>query len=588
MSQPAPVHCYTNPSFCRQSEYLPEDHDELPPPPQFQSIEDLPPPPPPVTVPIPIQNHTENYNQGHANPAFQTKPEPDIEIDRYAKTQDRYCYLDEAPHKEVQESRVVYERNSRNRYEYIDDDEPPVQHNRLQRRASLSRFEIHSQRQNQQFVRQGSYHGQQLRGYEDLDGNQRVRRFRHDGNDRYALVPADEGNIDRDSSWLSGGRSSPRGRYARVPMQEDDPPVLPDRNLQNQPELRENTFSSRNNLATQKLHEILTTPRKPRSKSEDRNLSPGKHERGTPQRGAQYTPPINTTSPTGRGVIPGSSRRGTPIGTPQRTFSPTRVPQTSTPNKETPSARRCLPLNEQQEICPASNCGRARYSQRRDGTSSLATSPTDFNELPPRYAFVESNSDSMPMVIGSPKYQVLSTRSESQSQLKRNAYQSVESAFIARTAVVPPLSPPNSEMNTTQTSGIEKNEKKSAPLLLVLVGILTCGLALYLSWTQGRKYYLDSAAGCGACCALVGICRSLRRAWTGLGLAGLSALSCAGLLLLAAKAPRPGTPLHDVTAGALCGISLLGVSLALIALLKPKCHFGRHRRVHSWMPRFSP
>lgn len=102
------------------------------------------------------------------------------------------------------------------------------------------------------------------------------------------------------------------------------------------------------------------------------------------------------------------------------------------------------------------------------------------------------------------------------------------------------------------------------------------------------RYYFDSAAGCGACCALAGACRSLRRTWTGLGLAGLSALSCAGLLLLAAKSPKDGTPLHDITAGALCGVSVLGAVLALLALLSPRCSLGRHRRVHSWIPQFSP
>ena len=80
----------------------------------------------------------------------------------------------------------------------------------------------------------------------------------------------------------------------------------------------------------------------------------------------------------------------------------------------------------------------------------------------------------------------------------------------------------------------------------------------------------------------------MRRSWTGFGLAGLSALSCAGLLLLAAKSPRPGTPLHDITAGALCGISLLGAVLALLALVAPQCTLGRHHRVHSWIPRFTP
>lgn len=53
---------------------------------------------------------------------------------------------------------------------------------------------------------------------------------------------------------------------------------------------------------------------------------------------------------------------------------------------------------------------------------------------------------------------------------------------------VPPLSPPHSEVNTTLVSALEKNDRRNAPLLLVLVGVLTCGLAIYLSWTQGRRY----------------------------------------------------------------------------------------------------
>lgn len=49
---------------------------------------------------------------------------------------------------------------------------------------------------------------------------------------------------------------------------------------------------------------------------------------------------------------------------------------------------------------------------------------------PPRYAYVENGPESLPMVSGSPRYQVIPTGQ------KRNGYQSVESAFIARTAVV--------------------------------------------------------------------------------------------------------------------------------------------------------
>lgn len=104
-------------------------------------------------------------------------------------------------------------------------------------------------------------------------------------------------------------------------------------------------------------------------------------------------------------------------------------PQTSTPNKE-PSARRCLPLLEnptrQQELCPASNCGRLRYV----GTAPIDLVTMGHGDPPPRYAYVENGPESMPMVSGSPRYQVIPTGQ------KRNGYQSVESAFIARTAVV--------------------------------------------------------------------------------------------------------------------------------------------------------
>ncbi|XP_043598086.1 uncharacterized protein LOC122574491 [Bombus pyrosoma] len=556
-----PVHCYTNPSFCRQSEYIPEDRsDDLPPPPQFQSGDDLPPPPPPLQL---------QCNTGQSNPAFQEPTEGRIE--NSDGKDNRYGYLENnssAAHRRygsvpVEGHRAIY--SQRSRYEYIQDE----QRDQIQRRGSL-RYEFipHQQVQQRSAPATNQDDGRQLQ----------MQSCRNNGG-RYAVVPGDQDYQDEEIEWNSAKHVSsvrshintPQGRYTRVPLQEEDPPALPERNAQ------ELSVSPRNNLATQKLHEILTTPRKPRSRSEERTLSPKRqqsfNQTGTPQRRA-LTP---GGSPTGRTFSP---TRCTPQGTPQnRTFS--MRPQTSTPNKE-PSARRCLPLLEnptrQQELCPASNCGRLRYV----GTAPIDLVTMGHGDPPPRYAYVENGPESMPMVSGSPRYQVIPTGQ------KRNGYHSVESAFIARTAVVPPLSPPNSDANTTLASGLEKNNRKNAPLLLVLVGILTCGLALYLSWTHGRRYYYDSAAGCGVCCALAGACRSLRKAWTGLGLAGLSALSCAGLLLLAAKSPKSGTPLHDVTAGALCGVSLLGAILALFALLSPRCNLGRHRRVHSWIPRLSP
>ncbi|CAL1680485.1 unnamed protein product [Lasius platythorax] len=565
-SEPAPVHCYTNPSFCRQSEYIPDDHvNDLPPPPQqFQGGDDLPPPPPPLQLQL--------HAAGQSNPAFQALS-PETTLDDVVRgSRDRYCYLENnnrgpSAHRRyaslpVEEPRVTYSQSLQ--YEYAQQQD---ERDRLPRGAS-SKYEFIPQQQVQQRSAPAAN--------QDDRGGPQTRTYRGNAG-RYAIIPGDQDDQDyQDGPQWSNVKSAPRhintpqGRYIRVPMQEEIPPALPERNVQ------ELSMSAKNNLATQKLHEILSTPKKPRSRSEERTLSPKRqqsfNQTSTPQRRA-LTP---GGSPNGRTFSP---TRTTPQGTPQsRVFSPT-GPQTSTPNKES-SARRCLPLLEnssrQQDVCPANNCGRLRYV----GTAPVDLMNLSHNEPPPRYAYVESGLESMPMMSGSPRYHVVPADQKN--------YQSVESAFMARTAVVPPLSPPNSDVNTTLASGIEKGERRSAPILLMLVGLLTCGLALYLSWSQGRRYYFDSAVGCGACCALAGACRSLRRTWTGLGLAGLAALSCAGLLLLASKSPKDGTPLHDITAGALCGVSVLGAGLALLALLKPRCSFGRHRRVHSWIPRFSP
>ncbi|XP_020709958.1 uncharacterized protein LOC105689294 [Athalia rosae] len=604
---PGRVHGYTNPSFCRQSEFISDENNaDLPPPLQFQG-DDLPPPPPPIQQ----QHHQHAY--GQSNPVFHTAEEPVSNLNTVGKG--RYVYLSDEPITQIQ-NQITHQVNHRrygslpvqqeldpqiSKYDYIPEGEPHRQQ-LLQRHGSSRYAYIPSQQTQQQQVQFQHCIGSSPRSIPPVNQDD-TRRLNSTHQvqvavGRYAEIPVEQNFssqkiISHERNYSPGpnqsSTSTARGRYARIPLQEEDPPALPERN-------GGSSVSPRNNPATQKLHEILTTPRKVgRSRSEERTLSPKRQQHiqgnngGTPQRRA-LTP---GSSPSGRTLSPGP--RITPQGTPQgRTFSPNH-PQTSTPNKDQPSARRCLPLTEltsssmnrggqdqqQQSVCPASNCGRLRY---------VGTAPVDLTELsrcepPPRYAYLDGpGPESVPMICSSPRYQVVPTS----DMQKRTGYQSVESAFVARTAVVPPLSPPNSDANTTLASGLDKNERRNAPLLLILVGVLTCGLSLYLSWTQGRRYYFDSAAGCGACCALAGACRSLKRTWTGFGLAALSALSCAGLLLLALTAPRSGTPLHDVTAGALCGVSLLGAALALLALIAPRCDLGRHRRVHSWIPNFSP
>lgn len=85
------------------------------------------------------------------------------------------------------------------------------------------------------------------------------------------------------------------GRYSRVPLQEENPPALPERNIQDL------SVSPKNNLATQKLHEILTTPRKLRSRSEERTLSPKRQQSFNQSSTSQRRALTPSESPNGSG-----------------------------------------------------------------------------------------------------------------------------------------------------------------------------------------------------------------------------------------------------------------------------------------------
>lgn len=302
-NDPGRVHCYTNPSFCRQSEFIPDETNaELPPPLQFQG-DDLPLPPPP-----PQQQF------GLSNPGFHS-----IGVD--ANPSGRYVYLDEpncpvtvpvsvpaAAHHRRYASLPVEEPQlnfTREKYDYIPDE------TQLQRHGS-SRYAYVP---NQQVI-------QPPRSVPQTNQDDGRRVQTHNGR-RYAEIPGDQQQVQDRDNWTNGRTNySPAppqqqqqqatsrgeflykkskdvcliagflftGRYARVPLQEEDPPALPERNAGL-------SISPRNNQATQKLHEILTTPRKPRSRSEERTLSPKRQQMmsGTPQR---------------RALTPGSSPSG--------------------------------------------------------------------------------------------------------------------------------------------------------------------------------------------------------------------------------------------------------------------------------------
>lgn len=76
-------------------------------------------------------------------------------------------------------------------------------------------------------------------------------------------------------------------------MQEEEPPTLPDRNIQLL------STSPKHNFATQKLQELCVTPRKPRSRSEERMYSPKRQQSNV----RQYTPQRKSQTP-------GSSPKG--------------------------------------------------------------------------------------------------------------------------------------------------------------------------------------------------------------------------------------------------------------------------------------
>lgn len=201
-----PVHCYTNPSFCRQSEYIPEDHsDDLPPPPQFQSGDDLPPPPPPLQL---------QCNIGQSNPAFQEPTEGRVE--NSDGKDNRYCYLESnssVAHRRygsvpVEGHRAIY--SQRSRYEYIQDE----QRDQIQRRGSL-RYEFipHQQVQQRSAPATNQDDGRELQ----------MQSCRNNGG-RYAVVPGDQDYQDEEIEWNSAKRVSsvqshintPQGKFGEI------------------------------------------------------------------------------------------------------------------------------------------------------------------------------------------------------------------------------------------------------------------------------------------------------------------------------------------------------------------------------------
>ncbi|VVD02738.1 unnamed protein product [Leptidea sinapis] len=120
-----------------------------------------------------------------------------------------------------------------------------------------------------------------------------------------------------------------------------------------------------------------------------------------------------------------------------------------------------------------------------------------------------------------------------------------------------------------------------AALMLTLCGGLTTGLSFYMMYSVGRRYYLDFGVLSGFTCFLLGMLGLRTRRSQLLPnrnyisgyivLSTFSLLSAFGLLLLLSVQPKPGTPLNDITSGAVCSISVLSLCLATVGILASYC-----------------
>ncbi|XP_975069.2 uncharacterized protein spdo [Tribolium castaneum] len=120
-----------------------------------------------------------------------------------------------------------------------------------------------------------------------------------------------------------------------------------------------------------------------------------------------------------------------------------------------------------------------------------------------------------------------------------------------------------------------------AAVMMMLCGGVTSGLCFYMVSIMGRLYFLDFGIVAGFTCLVLGFLgfRTRNCYWLPnrnyisgyIVLSVFSLLMCAGLLVLLVLQPKPGTPLADMTSGAVCGISVLSLVLASAGVMTSYC-----------------
>ncbi|XP_045782884.1 uncharacterized protein LOC123879272 [Maniola jurtina] len=316
-------------------------------------------------------------------------------------------------------------------------------------------------------------------------------------------------------------------RYAIVPSDDEDT-------------RRNVTFTSpqmsqKNLIATQKLHELLSTPRKLKSYASQPSvrITPNKLDSprypGTPMKIISSTP--------------------TQI-TPSKSCANLTLTRNSNTSPISPKAQQKLNYGvsdyDRQDVFVTSSRDKRERSFEMDRRESSRESRSDRRVEPRRD---KNTAVIMPRVAAqSPSVYSEDTIYKSISSLKPNA--TAASLTIAA-------------------------------LMLTLCGGLTTGLSFYMMYTMGRRYYLDFGVLSGFTCFLLGLLgfRSRRNQLLPnrnyisgyIVLSSFSLLSAFGLLILLVVQPKPGTALNDITSGAVCSISILSLCLASVGVLASYC-----------------
>ncbi|XP_072937618.1 uncharacterized protein spdo [Epargyreus clarus] len=317
-------------------------------------------------------------------------------------------------------------------------------------------------------------------------------------------------------------------RYAIVPSDDEDKKVT----------FTSPMMSKKHLIATQKLHELLSTPRKLKSYGSQPSvrITPNKHD------SPRYpdTPIKMTSSTPTHGVTPSKSCANLTLRTATSPISP----------------------KAQQKL---------NYGLPEDFKPDVFV--TSFREKSRDQSFDEKRDVSRDRIYESRRVR----------DNHRNSREKSTAVITPRVAQSPSVYSEDTykSFSSLKTMSSATASLTIAALMLTLCGGLTTGLSLYMMYTVGRRYYLDFGVLSGFTCFLLGLLgfRTRRNQLLPnrnfvsgyIVLSSFSLISAFGLLLLLSIQPAPGTALNDITSGAVCSISVLSLSLASIGVLASYC-----------------